>query len=68
MQSPGLQTVVQIASAMDAAAVIQGEEQNRLLTAQQGQVLQYMKQKLPTHSELAQVGVAVLWFLCHGAN
>lgn len=49
-----LQAVVGIASAMDATVSCQGDEEQRSLAVQQGHVLQYMKQKLPTNSELAQ--------------
>ena len=49
-----LQAVVEVASAMDATVSCQGDEEQRSLALQQGHVLQYMKQKLPTNSELAQ--------------
>ena len=49
-----LQAVVEIASAMVATVSCQGDEEQRSLAVQQGHVLQYMKQKLPTNSELAQ--------------
>lgn len=51
--------MMQIAAGMDAAALTQTDAERCLSVTQQGQVLRYMKHKLPTNSQLAQAGLSV---------
>ena len=41
--------------AMDAAAAAQSQEQQNQLCEQQGQLLQWLRHRLPTNADLAQV-------------
>ena len=50
-----LQAVVDLVDCVDAAAAAQSQEQRNELCQQQGQLLQWLRHKLPTRADLAQV-------------
>ena len=50
-----LQAVVDLVDCVDAAAAAQSQEQRNELCQQQGQLLQWLRHKLPTNADVAQV-------------
>lgn len=58
------QAVVDLVDALDAAAAAQSQEQLLQLYQQQGQLLHWLRHKLPTNADLAQVTLLALQ-ACH---
>ena len=50
-----LQAIVDLADALEAASLGKSREQQQQLCQQQGQLLQWLRHKLPTNTDLAQV-------------